>query len=425
MSQKEVNLHPKQFEAFNFKTQYCAAIAGVQSGKTFLGAHWLLKQIYDYPKKYGLIAAPSYKILNQSTLPKFFEEFPHFRRFYKEQKSEIQLPTGGIVFIRSMDNPLGIEGMTIDYAWLDEAGQMPQMAWTVIRSRTSTTKGRVLITTTPYNMGWLYQHFYTPWKNKKDKDLTVVSWASTDSPYFPEEFYNKEMARLRPEEFDRRYRGEFARMQGLVYELKDWHKIPQKSLKPDTVIGGIDWGYTNPAALVVIKIEGDKYYIVDEWYQTGKTTPEIIEAAMELQEKHRVSRWYADSANPEKVTEAATNTGLYVVPYKKSRDAISAGISMVQQLLNESRLFVFRRCSNSIAEFETYHYPEGDELNTKEKPVEKDNHIMDSIRYAIHGFTPAKRYPRTPSKVNPISTLLSRKPNELNRSQQGFTSQFE
>jgi phage terminase large subunit len=97
---------------------------------------------------------------------------------------------------------------------------------------------------------------------------------------------------------------------------------------------------------------------------------------------------------------------------------------MVQQLLNEARLFVFRHCSSSIAEFETYHYPEKVEGNTKENPVEKDNHIMDAIRYAIHGYTPAKRYPRPPSKVTKISRLLSKKPDELQRSP-SFTSQFE
>ena len=165
---KEVKLHPKQYQAFNFKTQYAACICGIQSGKTYLGTHWAFQKLL---KGDGLIAAPTYKILQQSTLKKLFEEYPILRQFYKEQKGEIYIPAGSIkgidedrnVFIRSMDNPLGVEGMTIKWAWLDEAGQMPLLAWTITRSRLSIARGQCLITTTPYNMGWLYQDFYKSW----------------------------------------------------------------------------------------------------------------------------------------------------------------------------------------------------------------------------------------------------------------------
>ena len=69
---KEVTFHPKQYDAFNFDTQYAAVIAGVQSGKTFLGTYWAARMIAEHPKEDGLITAPTYKILHHATLPKFF-----------------------------------------------------------------------------------------------------------------------------------------------------------------------------------------------------------------------------------------------------------------------------------------------------------------------------------------------------------------
>src|SRR5216683_2608917 len=101
MAQLEIELFDQQFAAFNFKTQFGAAIAGVQGGKTFLGSVWAGKKINEFPDKDGCIIAPTYKILQQSTLTKFFQQFPQLRRYYKEQKSVIELPTGGRVFIRS------------------------------------------------------------------------------------------------------------------------------------------------------------------------------------------------------------------------------------------------------------------------------------------------------------------------------------
>lgn len=103
---KEIELFDKQFEAFNFTTQFGAIIAGVQSGKTFTGCHWSGKKIEEFPEKNGLICAPTYKILQHSTLDKFFNIHPYYREYYKEQKGVIELPEGGKVFIRSADQPL-------------------------------------------------------------------------------------------------------------------------------------------------------------------------------------------------------------------------------------------------------------------------------------------------------------------------------
>ena len=65
------------------------------------------------------------------------------RKFYKESKGEIQLPTGGKVFTRSFDQPLGAEGITAHWAWADEAGQMPRLAWTILKSRVAMTGGQI------------------------------------------------------------------------------------------------------------------------------------------------------------------------------------------------------------------------------------------------------------------------------------------
>ena len=108
---REINLHEKQFQAYNFNTQYGAAIAGVQSGKTFLGAYWAGTQMIRMGANgQGLIVAPTVKILQQATLPKFFKEFP-VQQYYKEQKGQILFPDGRIIWIRSADNPYGLESM--------------------------------------------------------------------------------------------------------------------------------------------------------------------------------------------------------------------------------------------------------------------------------------------------------------------------
>jgi hypothetical protein len=398
---KEIDLHPKQFEAFSFTTQFCAAIAGVRGGKTYVGAVWAGNKIATTPGN-GLITGPDYKTLQSATLPTFFSLFPGYRKYYKEQKSVIEIPNGlnpdgskkyKLIFIRSMDDPLSPEGITADWAWADEAGKYKLLAWTVLRSRVSLARGQVLLTTTPYDMGWLYQEFYKPWMEKTDPDYTVVSWASIDNPYFPKEVYESEKRRLKPAEFKRRYEGVFSRMQGLVYEIKPYYIIDEFPQRSDIVIGGVDWGWTNPAALSVVKIYDGKYYIIDEWYEVGKTTGQIIEAAISLQNKWGVNRWYADSANPEKIAEANQDTGLVVHPYEKKKDSITAGVSAINQLMLDNRFYVHRGLKHHFSEYESYQYPpEGDDgLIRKDEPMPFNNHLMDADRYAVMGYQPAMR----------------------------------
>jgi len=389
MIQKEkiIKLFPKQFDALNFETQFGAAVAGVQSGKTFLGSYWAGKKIGEFPQGTGVIIAPTYNILRQATLKKFFDTFPNFRNNFKEQKGEIQLPTGGIVYVRSADKPLGIEGITANWIWLDEGGMTSVLTWTVCRSRVSMTGGQVLITTTPYNMGWLYKDFYVPFRDGNDKSLSFFSWASIENPYFSQEFYDAEKHRLRPEEFARRYMGEFKKMTGLVYDLPDELLIApiDTQIKTEARIIGVDWGFRNPAAIVVCYLRDSVWHIADEWKQAERTTAEIIQVLKNKLSEHRVTAIYPDPAEPDRIEECR-RAGL---PLMATNKDIKGGVSFIQQLIREKRFLIANNCKETIDEASMYHYPEfQEEKAEKDEPVKFNDHLMDALRYAIYSFGP-------------------------------------
>jgi len=387
--QQKIILFPQQFQAYSFTTQFGVAVGGVQSGKTFVGSLWSGTQIEQYPNENGLICAPTYKILQQSTLEKFFQMFPFLRKFYKEQKGIIECPNGAKVFVRSGDEPLGLEGMTLRWAWLDEAGLMKRMVWTVIRSRVSMTGGRVFMTTTPYDMGWLYQEFYTPWKAGIDKSLSFFNWRSIDNPAFPKDYYEMEKVRLSPEEFNRRYCGLFTKMEGLVWDLPREQvidPIPGIAQKAEFIIGGVDWGFRNPAAIGIFAFYDRAWYLIDEWYEPGKITSEIIQICKNKTAELRVQRWYPDPAEPDRIKEMR-NAGLNVF---ESNNDVKGGVSHIQRLINEKRFFVFKNCKNWLDEQSKYHYPVGIEGKPfKDEPEKIDDHLMSLTRYGVYSFDPS------------------------------------
>lgn len=394
---KRIKLFDKQFQAINFKTQFCAVVCGVQSGKTFLGCYWAMKKIQEFPKSYGAIIAPTYKILQQSTLPKFFQEFPQLRKYYKSQKGEISLPTGGTVFVRSADNPLGIEGMTLNWWWLDEGGMTSTLTWTVLRSRVSMTGGQGLITTTPYNMLWLYRDFYLPWKDGLDNNLDFYSWKSVENPFFSQKFYDAEKRRLKPEEFARRYMGQFQKMTGLVYDLPTEQIIDPKDImkKSEIRVIGVDWGFRNPAAVVAVYCYDNVWYVADEWRKAGRTTEEIRQVIKNMLSQHHATKVYPDPAEPDRIEECRRD-GIPVMEVDKD---IKGGVSYIQQLIREKRFYIFNTCPETIDEINMYHYPEEEEDKAaKDLPEKFEDHLMDAMRYAIYSTKQVRRTPAIASE---------------------------
>src|SRR6185295_17966820 len=148
-------------------------------------------------------------------------------------------------------------------------GNMKADVWTVIQARLAVLKGQLLITTTWYNLGWLYNQIYKPWQ-QGDPHYLVVQWSSEHNPFFPKEEYERVKATMDPYLFDMRYRAVPRKRMGLVYpsfndELILDETDPRWPQVMNRVIAGIDWGFTNPAAVAVIGQNYDNnYFLLDE-----------------------------------------------------------------------------------------------------------------------------------------------------------------
>ena len=68
--------HPGQLKAWNATERFIFFCAGVQSGKTTFGSVWIINEAQEHGAGDYLIVAPTYRILNQSTLQKFREIVP-------------------------------------------------------------------------------------------------------------------------------------------------------------------------------------------------------------------------------------------------------------------------------------------------------------------------------------------------------------
>ena len=368
------------------------AVSGIQGGKTSAGVMWIAMNVEKYPGDNFLVAAPTFKILEQSTMDKFFSMIPEsVWGKYSKQERCLYLKTGGKVYFRSVDDPNALEGVTCRGAWLDEAGNMKHMAFVNALGRVSAKYGQVLMTTTPYTSNWMLSDIYEPWEQAhgNHKDIDVIQFRSVDNPYFTKESARLAQANLSPAEYERRYLGKFRMGQGRVYEdafdvdgrfregtiiLRE--KVPALAY----VVAGIDWGFRDPLAITVVGVTVDSHVVVlAEWYKSQMSDDEIVTKCQELQLKYKISIFYADYSEPGKIDLLNRNG----VPCTKANKEIAFGIGRVRTLMRTQRFHIVSgTCPNLEEEAKMYMY---DLVESKAKGIEipfaGNDHALDTIRY--------------------------------------------
>lgn len=249
-----------------------AAIAGTGGGKTALAYLYLHDRLLKYPGYTWGLAEPTYQMLEKIIINSPDPDRPDlitylgehgFQPRYKSVAKILETNRGKI-YLGSADNPNTMQGAAVRGYILDEGGMMEMAAYETAVQRVNMLGGQVLITTTPYNLGWLK----TEVNDKADGDIIhVETWRSIDRPGYPRESYEiakRIMARRR---FLMMFDAVFEKPEGLIYAAFDDEKcfIPRFDIPADwPCYVGMDFGGVNTAAM---------WYAID---------PETSEAAGDL-----------------------------------------------------------------------------------------------------------------------------------------------
>jgi PBSX family phage terminase large subunit len=375
-------LHKFQEKAFLSEKQITLMVAGIQSGKTITGGLSLGTSLGRIGNDNMIMCAPTYKILNQATLPTFLNIFGHCGE-YKKLDAEFHIHGGGKIFIRSLTDPNSMEGITnVRKIWLDEGGLISRYAWENVLGRAAFKEAPVIVTTTPYALNWIYQ-LWKEWQAGKRDDVEFIQFSSIDNPYFPKAEYERQKKILDSRRFNMKYRGEFGKMEGLVYEdlnLCKYRELPSGT----TYYGGIDWGYTNPFALTIRAVTPQGFhYRVGEFYKSGLVIDDIINICRARKTQYGIKYFVADPSSPSQIS-SMNQAGLTCIP---GDNRVRTGTDLQIKMIKEERFFIFEDENPlGIDEYNSHHYPEPkdhkiDEDQKEQDPVDSHNHGIDADRY--------------------------------------------
>lgn len=172
-----------------------------------------------------------------------------------EQQRMIILSGGGLIRVRSGDDPDSLRGSGLDLAVLDEAAFLREAVWTgAIRPALSDRRGRALFLSTPKGKNWfwkIYGYGLDPGR------LEWQSWRSPTSanPHIPPDEIEAARADLPERVFRQEYLAEFTDDSGDVFRSVTERAIaaPQSGPQPDhRIVFGVDWARIDDYSCVAI-----------------------------------------------------------------------------------------------------------------------------------------------------------------------------
>jgi len=370
--------------------RYPALVGGIGSGKTYCVAEGL-RFAWENPGSRGMIVSPSYKMMRRIIYPTLQEDLPITAvmvKTWNRSDGIITLHNGSTIFLASADNPESLRGPNLAWAFVDEGALIDDEAWKIIigRVRQPGFDGWCGLATTPKGRNWVWKR----WVDEPESDYGYVRAKTKDNTHLADSYlrslensYSGEFARQELE-------GEFIVLEGLIYTEfdREIHVISELPAADNgelifvRMIAGVDFGYTNPAVILVVGRDGDgRSYIVDEFYERQHTITEITTEGADLATAWPIETFWCDPSEPGYIREMC-DAGL---PARGADNKVMEGINRVKARLKvktdgRPSLYVHRSCVNTIAEFESYVWKKkGDEFT--DQPEKQGDHSMDALRY--------------------------------------------
>jgi phage terminase large subunit len=143
---------------------------------------------------------------------------------------------------------------------------------------------------------------------------------------------------------------------------------------------GLDFGFSSDPAAALVTHYDTKHktiYIYKELYETGLTNDILAARLKEIITNERI---VSDSSEPKSIQEL-NNNGVYAFGAVKGKDSVNFGIDWLKQ----QTIIIDKTCINMQNELSQYHWKKDAGGNSLKIPVDKNNHLIDALRYAYEG----------------------------------------
>jgi len=334
----------------------------------------------------------------------FLEEIDLYEQKIKDAGSRMRLvdswrpsimsfrfTNGSEILFRSCDEPSKFKSLNLDGFALDEPVDIDEEIFLMLqgRLRGGHTKHHLgVLAGNPAGYGsWVYKRFF----DHPTEEYKAVHTTTYDNSFLPADYVTS-CEQSFDEDYANRYlRGEWGDFEGLIYKDFDYdsHVGDFKNLDYEYYIGGYDDGFRNPACLLTLGVDAEKHiHVINEFYEKERTTDQIVSEISEINRIYPMRKVFADPS-AQAFIEAAKLKRLRV--YDADND-VDSGIARLKTFFKNDLVLVDRGCKHLIEQLQSYRY-EKDRFskNATERPLKKNDHACDALRYSVTDFNPFKK----------------------------------
>ena len=362
----------------------------VRSGKTYISVLKFLLWVASMPKDYEFIMCGKTIGSLQRNCFNYIYQFIGEENFQCSKTSKHATVFGRTVWLEGATDERAegkIRGMTLGGAYCDEITLYPESFVVMLLTRLSLPGAKLFATCNPDNP----MHFIkTKYIDRADElDCAVWNFLLTDNTHLPKEYLDNLRKEFKGVFYNRFVLGEWCKADGLVYPMFDADRqlVRTEERNYEEYCVSMDYGIQNPTAMLLWGLYNGVWYLIDEYYHSGrdsqeqKTDQQYYNELERLCGDRRISRVYIDPSAASFIT-LVRQRGRFTV--QGANNAVIEGIRHTASVLDEGRILINDCCQNTIREFALYSW---DSKADEDTVIKENDHCLagDTIVHTLFG----------------------------------------
>lgn len=383
---------PKQNQSFCEAThRFNIWVGAVSSGKTYSSIERFIYDLRYGPPGDAMIIGVNRTSIQRNILTHLYKRlgFP----CPTEKASASKLYGRQVWFVGAPDISAvsTIQGSTLALAYVDEATNLPEPFWKMLESRLRVPGAKLLATCNPEGPAhWLKKDYI------ENKALDLICWNFNldDNPTLDDAYKQQLKASYTGMWYNRYILGEWALAHGAVYDCYDrFNEYDKQISNPNYYIVGVDYGTTNATAAVLCAVTPKQWpqiCVEQEYYYDSavkgrsKTDQELVRDLKEFIGPKNVSAVYVDPAAASlKVAMRQAD-----LPVLDANNDILPGIKTTAKFISGKNLVIHKSCTTLREHLQSYAWDSKAADRGEDKPIKKNDHICDALRYAVYTAFP-------------------------------------
>ena len=368
----------------------CSAVSRRQ-GKTYI-SNIIGQLVCLVPNSHVLLMSPNYSLSQisfdlQRNLIKHFD-LEVIRDNAKDKV--IELSNNSTIRMGSINQVDSVVGRSYDLIIFDEAALTDgRDAFNVaLRPTLDKDNSKAIFISTPRGRNNYFAEFYYRGYSEEFPEWCSIKATWHENPRVSEADIKEAKKTMSEAEFQQEYMADFNVYEGQIWSFNHEECIAdltQFDTSNMDVFAGLDVGYKDPTAFCVIAFDWDekKYYVVDEYLDSEKTTEQHAMQIRKMIEKWNIDWIYIDSAAQQTRFDFAQNYDITTINAKKS---VLDGIGHVASIVDNDDIIVHQSCREALMSLDQYQWDPNPNLMKERPKHDGASHMADALRYALYTF---------------------------------------